>query len=115
MIGEAEKRNDPYLMTQAVGNLVLFGGRLILAHNKILYPYHKWFMYELRRAPEKPENFMEMIDDLLKSPTKDKAVAFRESLTAFHDWGVRYDEAVVRFMQDSEWNWRTHTPPLADC
>jgi predicted nucleotidyltransferase len=113
-VGEAEKRNDAYLMTEAIANLVLFGGRLILAHNKILYPYHKWFMYELRRAPDKPAGFIEMIEDLLKQPTQEKANAFRDSISAFRDWGVDPNLVVVRFMEDNEWRWRTGLPPLAD-
>lgn len=113
-IGEAEKRNDLYLMTQAVSNLVLYGGRLILAHNKILFPYHKWFMTELRRAEQKPEGFIEMIEDLLKQPTKAKALAFRDSLINYRDWGIDPQRVVVRFMEDNEWRWRTGTPPLVD-
>lgn len=53
-------------------------------------------------------------EDLLQSPTKAKAFAFRDSLTAFRDWGVSDDEAVVRFMQDNVWNWRIQKPPLID-
>jgi hypothetical protein len=30
--------------------LVLFGSRMILAHNRILYPYRKPFMHALRRT-----------------------------------------------------------------
>ena len=113
-IGEAEKRNDRYLLTHAVSDLVLYGGRLILAHNRILYPYHKWFMYELQRAEQKPANFMERIEQLLNQPNKEHALAFRDSIMNFHDWGITYDQSVVRFMQDTEWTWRTGQPPLGD-
>ena len=49
--------------------MILFGGRLILAHNEILYPFHKWFMRVLGSAPNKPEWLMECIDDLASAPT----------------------------------------------
>jgi predicted nucleotidyltransferase len=113
-IGEAEKRNDAYLLTHAVADLVLFGGRLILAHNRILYPSHKWFLYEVQRAEHKPVQFLEQIDGLLRYPSKARAREFADSISAFHDWGVTYEQAVVRFMQDSEWNWRTGRVPLSD-
>lgn len=57
-LGEAERRNDKYLLNRAATDLVLFGGRLILAHNEILYPYHKLFMNALEKAPQKPENLL---------------------------------------------------------
>ncbi len=40
-MAEAEKRQDAYLRTWAASQLVLFGGRLILAYNRRLFPYHK--------------------------------------------------------------------------
>ncbi len=114
LVAEAGKRKDSYLLTHAVSNLVLFGGRLILAHNRILYPYHKWFMYEVRRAEKKPAHFVELIEKLLGQPCQENAQAFTESISSFHDWGVSYSQAVVNFMKDSEWNWRTGQPPLQD-
>ncbi len=115
-IGEAEKRHDPYLMMHVVSNLVLFGGRLILAHNRILYPYHKWFMTALQNAPDKPADLMERIDTLLAQPNKANADAFCECVLTFANWaeygGVFWP---IQFMLDSEWNWRSGArPPLAD-
>jgi hypothetical protein len=111
---EAEKRDDHYLRTQAVANMTLYGGRLLLAHNRILYPYHKWFLEEVRRAEKKPADFMEVLAQLLAQPDKDHAQAFCDCLTAFHDWGVTYEQAIVRFFQDVEWNWRDGRTPLQD-
>jgi Nucleotidyltransferase domain len=113
-VGEAEKRADRYLMTQAVANMTLYAGRLLLAHNRILYPYHKWFMYELRHAASKPDGFMDIMEQLLTQPSKEHAQALCDSLTAFHDWGVSYPQAIVKFFYDVEWNWRDGHPPLQD-
>lgn len=49
---QAMKRDDQYLRMFSVNKMVLFAGRLILAHNRILYPYHKWFMKTLESAPD---------------------------------------------------------------
>ncbi|MHA2122718.1 MAG: nucleotidyltransferase domain-containing protein [Promethearchaeota archaeon] len=67
MISEAERREDDYLLTRAISDLILFGGRLILEHNNILYPFHKLFMQTLEKAPDKPENLMILIHTLLKN------------------------------------------------
>ncbi len=114
MVREAEKRQDAYLMTQAVANMTLYGSRLILAFNRTLYPYHKWLMYELRHAEKQPANFIELMEQLLVQPNKGHAQAFCDCLSSFHDWGVPYDQLIVRFLRDSEWNWRDGRAPLQD-
>lgn len=114
-VSEAEKHNNPYLMMRAVSQLVLFGGRMILAHNRILFPYHKWFLSVLRRAPDKPENLMPLIDALLESPSKSRADAFCECVLNFTDWEIPQEGWPVRFMHDDEWTWRTGAHlPLSD-
>ena len=41
-MGEAENLDNPYLRHWVAADLVLMGYRLILAHNRMLFPYHKW-------------------------------------------------------------------------
>ncbi len=113
-IPEAEKRNDRYLLTWAATNMVLFGGRLILAHNRILFPYHKWFMYDVKRAPDKPANFVELAEALLASPGQAAAQAFCDCISNYRDWGVSFGQAVVKFMEDAEWTWRSGKLALQD-
>jgi hypothetical protein len=111
---EAEKRKDTYLMTQAVAHMTLYGGRLLLAYNRVLYPYHKWMMYELGHVEKKPADFIELMEQLLAQPSKEHAQAFCDCLSTFHDWGVSYDQLIVRFLRDTEWNWRDGRAPLQD-
>jgi hypothetical protein len=113
-IGEAGRHGNRYLLTHAAADLVLFGGRLILAHNKILYPFHKWFMYELAHAPEQPADLIAQADSVLRDPTKDTARRFYESVTGFRDWGMTEHDAFRRWTEDYEWAWRTARPLLAD-
>lgn len=113
-VTEAEKRSDPYLLGHVVSELVLYGGRLILAHNRILFPYHKWFMRALLSAPDKPANFMELTGQLLHHPGSDTAQAFCDCVGSFQDWGVTFPQAVVRFMKDREWAWRYGRSDLAE-
>lgn len=40
--GEGRKKGDGYLVGLAARKLVLFGGRLVLVENEVLYPFHKW-------------------------------------------------------------------------
>ncbi|MGZ7441483.1 hypothetical protein GNQ08_12885 [Paenibacillus macerans] len=111
---EAVKKNDSYLLAHTASNLVLFGGRIILAHNRILYPYHKWLLNAVENAPEKPDNFIEMANDLLKQPTATKCKSFAAMLLNFRDPGFAPELSPALFLENSEWNWLDHEPPLSD-
>lgn len=82
---EAIKKEKMYLLHTAVSKLILFGGRLILSHNELLYPCHKWFLRVLEGAPQKPEALMACIDDLASEPTLDKVQAFAGLIKGFQD------------------------------
>ena len=111
---EAIKKNDSYLLTHTVADLVLFGGRLLLAYNRILFSNHKTFLNTLRHASEKPEQVVELAEQLLREPSLEHGRAFSDCISSFQDWGITYTQALNRFFQDSEWNWRAGRPPLAD-
>jgi hypothetical protein len=114
-VGEADKLANTYLMHHAVSELLLYGGRLILAHNRILYPYHKWFMTELRGAPELPEGFLGYMEDLLAQPSKAAADQYCECILGFQTWERPPEGWPARFMFDTEWTWRTGRVALPDC
>src|SRR5690554_2007865 len=113
-IEEALKKNNLYLLTQAVSNYVLFAGRLILAHNEMLYPYHKWFLRVLGQAPDKPEGLLEQIEVVLKRMKKDDIDCLYNMIGDFHDWGVDPSSWPGRFMLDSELTWMDGKIPMAD-
>jgi len=114
-VGEADKRNDNYLLRKMSADLVLFGGRLILAHNRILFPFHKWFMKELESAPEKPDNMLTLAEELLAHPNKQTAEAFAHCVLDFSAWDMPPEGWAARFMEDTEWPWRRGWTPVADC
>ena len=113
-VGEAEKRNQLYLMSQVVSNLVLFAGRIVLAHNRILFPAHKWFMTLVERAPEKPEGFVAAAEELLSRPCRETGDRLHDMVLGWQDWKWPFDRAVQRYMEDIEWTWRTGRPSLQE-
>jgi len=113
-MSEAEKRDNIYLMMHAVSELVLFGGRLILAHNRMLYPYHKWFLRRLQDAPQKPSDLMALIDQLLNEPSRAKADRFCEAILNFAVWETPPEGWPARFMEDTEWAWRRNGAAVGD-
>jgi hypothetical protein len=113
-VGEAEKRDNRYLMMHTVSDLVLFGGRMLLAHNRMLYPYHKWFLRRLQDAPEKPVEWMTLIDHLLNEPSKANADRFCEAILNFTTWPAPPEGWPARFMEDTEWAWRRGSAAIGD-
>ena len=112
--GEALRKKNKYLLHTAVSKLILFGGRLILAHNEILYPFHKWFMRVLQDAPDKPEGLMECIDELATEPTFERVDAFYDLIKGFQEWPTGPFRFGAAFMVDSELNWLHVKTPVED-
>ena len=111
---EGDKRDDRYLRAWAGAEMVLYGARLVLAHNRVLYPYQKWLMHEVAHAPDKPTGFMRRADRLLAAPSTDTAQRFLDCVGSFRDWGVPAEEVIPRFALTNEWGWRDGRPPLPD-
>jgi Domain of unknown function (DUF4037) len=113
-VGEAAKRDDPYLAGWAASRLALFACRMVLAHNRVLYPYHKWLLRTVADVPERPDDFVGLVRTLAIERTPAAAEAVVMSLILFREW----PEATVRwsaqFMLDSEWNWLDGEPPIDD-
>jgi hypothetical protein len=113
-VGEARKRNDPFLLHRAVTNLVLFGGRMILAHNEELYRFHKYLLEDLATAPKKPAGLLENINALFADPSPENVSNFFESIDSFTDWPKVEGRWGARFMFETECNWRSGRTPIED-
>ena len=114
LMHEAARHNNAYTMQRAASQLALFAGRLMLAHNKRLFPYHKWLPRALAALPDLPDRFMPAFDALVAQPNAANASALFELVRAHCDWGVSDLDAYRWFMTDVEWRWRTGDPPLED-
>ncbi|MFN8380783.1 MAG: nucleotidyltransferase domain-containing protein [Anaerolineales bacterium] len=113
-VHEALKSGNRYLLGMSISKLVLFGGRLILAHNELLYPYHKWFLKVLAGAKEKPAELLTCIESLYQTPSDENTQSFYEMIKGFQDWEVSGNSWPVQFMFDSELNWQTGVAPVDD-
>lgn len=102
--GEAMKRDQAYLLSMAVSKMALFSGRLILAHNELLYPSHKWFYKQLEQAPQKPEHLIELIDQMVRRPAQSSIEAVYQAIESFTKW-PKSDSWPNQFVRDSELTW----------
>ena len=114
LMGEADRHDNLYAKSRAANQLVLYAGRLILAYNQVLFPYHKWFFEYLKRCESLPEGFMENAQKLLTNPCLDNANLLFKSVQDFNDWGISDLEAYTFFMNEVEWSWRDGVPSFED-
>ena len=112
--GEALAKGNQYLLGTSISKLILFGGRLILAHNEMLYPYHKWFLKVLERAKDRPSDLPACIQSLNESPTAENIQAFYEKIKTFRAWSDNPYGWPAQFMLDSELNWLDGRTPVDD-
>lgn len=111
---DAVKKGNPYLMDYAVSNLILFGGRLILAYNEKLYPYQKWFLRVLESCGNKPEHLMEKLHALVQNKGLAEVEDFQAAIDGFCQWNTTGRRWPNLFLYDSEWKWLFGEPPVAD-
>lgn len=111
---EAERHGNRYTQARAASQLALYSGRLILAHNRRLFPYHKWLPRTLASVAAKPDGVMESFNNLVTEPSGKHATALFECVRDFHDWDVSDLEAYTWFMTDVEWSWMSGTTPIED-
>ena len=112
--GEALSKKNQYLLGTAMSKLILFGGRLILAHNEMLYPYHKWFLKVLEGAQDRPSDLMDCIQTLTESPSAETIEIFYQRVKTFQPWSDTPYNWPVQFLLDSELNWMEGKTPVDD-
>ena len=110
---EGLKWQNRNLLGTAISKLVLFGGRLILAYNEILYPFHKWFLRVLASAPDRPADLMERIAAIYDDPNEDSLRAFYGCIAFHRPWPSDMTWP-VRFVLDTELAWEDGRTPVDD-
>ena len=111
---EARKLGDRYLLGLAVSRTVLFGGRMILAHNERLFPYHKWFLRVLEAVPDRPADLMPRIAALHDDPSEGALLSFWATIKNFRAWEGGDRPWSAQFMIDSELGWLDGRTPVDD-
>ena len=111
---ESLRLKNSYLLGTSVSKFILFSGRLILAYNGLLYPYHKWFLRVLEGAANKPEGLLEAIHQLNGAPTIANIECLYEKVKTFQPWIEGEFSWPTQFQFDSELNWMDGKTPVDD-
>jgi hypothetical protein len=111
---EGTRHENEYLIQFSAANFVLFVGRLMLARNRALYPYHKWLMRTLEGVADKPDALMELIDAVLRQRDTQSIDRLYEAVRAMGPWGIEDWEWSKYFVRDTEQTWVRQDPAIAD-
>jgi hypothetical protein len=114
LVDEAARHGSRYLILRAASQMALFTGRLLLALNRILFPYHKWLRRALEEATDVPPDYFPRLDEMLEHPSPETVRALFDCVRDCRDWGVSDLEACTRFMTDVEWSWIDGVMALED-
>jgi Nucleotidyltransferase domain len=114
MFREGDRSGNAYVRTLAAPNVVLFAGRLILAHNAVLYPGYKWLLRVLRDVPDQPAGLAAALDEVVARPDRTAVDRLVDLVRGFRDWGVADQSWGARFMVDTELAWMRGRPAIAE-
>ena len=103
--GEGHRKGDPYLLATSVSRVALFAGRMLLAHNQLVYPFHKWFLRVLETAQDKPEGIVELIRSVTANPSAAGAERVADAVLEFREWERGAIDWPNQFMFDTEQSW----------
>jgi len=109
---EGVRRNDPYLKHRAASEIVLFGARLILAHNQKLFPCQKRLMETLESCEKKPADIVAKANRLLLEMSDEAREDFCTAVVDFVGWPKA--DLLSLFLEDVETAWYTRTPAVAE-
>jgi hypothetical protein len=114
MFHEGDRSGNDYVRTLAAPNVVLFAGRLILAHNAVLYPGVKWLVRVLHGVAEQPAGLGTAVGAVVARPDRASVDRLVDLVRGFRDWGVAGHSWGARFMVDTELAWMRGRPAIAD-
>jgi predicted nucleotidyltransferase len=114
MAGQSAGKGDPYGVTAATSRAVLFAGRLLLAHNATLYPFHKWFLRVLEGVDDKPAGIVELMREVSSSPSLAGAEEVTNTVLGFREWELGDVFWANHVVTDSEQAWMHDATPVED-
>lgn len=111
---EGDRSGNAFVRAVAAPNVVLFAGRLILAHNAVLYPGYKWLSRVLRDVPDQPAGLAAAMAVVIERPDRGTVDALVALVAGYRDWGVANQHWGTRFMLDTELAWLDGGPAIAE-
>lgn len=113
---DMSKHDNPYLKLRAVADIILFGYRLLLAENEVLFPCQKALVATVEKLPRKPEGIIEKGNRLMERMDDESKKDFVDSILNFIQYTppTNMSEILTRFCDDNEKWWRNGRPNVIE-
>ncbi len=111
----AFKKGNLFYSNHCVMELVFFAGRLVLAHNHVLFPCHKGLFRALEKCADIPNNFIEMSHRLLENTNLEEMLGYYEKIINFFKDYDYPDNEQIGLILENEWTWYTGKINTSDC
>jgi len=105
--------ND-YFARRCVTELVFFAARLVLAHNRILFPCHKSLFAALEKCEDVPPGFVISSQELIRNMSLAAAIDYYERVTDYFSESDYPEQERISQILENEWSWFSGTPSLGD-
>ncbi len=114
-IGEdAFKQGNSFLFINCIMELIFFSGRLMLAHNHLLFPCHKALFKVLKKCKDMPFDFIEKSQNLLKNITLENMIGYYEKVIDFFKEYDYSDIERISLILENEWTWFTKKMTISE-
>jgi hypothetical protein len=107
---QAFQSNNRFYFQSCVQNMVFFAARLVLAHNRILYPCRKSLFRVLEQAVDQPSDFMAQSINLLDYKDSVSLIDYYESIVQHYSCYEMDDDERIGILLENEMNWFTGAP-----
>ncbi|WPP39956.1 hypothetical protein SK066_15170 [Paenibacillus hunanensis] len=107
-------QQEHYVLHQSIMNLLLFGGRLILAHNEMLYPGQKLLVHMLEHAQRKPEQLLSSMQSLMVTPSEMCLERLYRQVRDYRNWVNEELNWTDYVIMDNEMQWLRQSVSVGD-
>ena len=108
--------DNTYLKIKVASDIVLFGLRLLLQNNEVLFPCHKGLMEAVGSLEHKPDDILGKADRFLNDLSDESKDEFVKTILDYisYDPPENYAEVLTRFIDDNELWWYKQRPNIAE-
>ena len=109
-------KDNAYFRIKAASDIVLFGLRLILQNNEVLFPGQRGLLAAVGKLENKPDRIIEKAESFLCSLTDKAKEDFVSAVLEFIDYTPPEDfaEVLTRYIDDNELWWYKHRPNISE-
>lgn len=113
---ESFKRPNPFLLARTASEIALYGLRMILAQNEVLFPCMKWLTRAVESCADRPENVVALAEAFVSSPTEETLAPFAAAVECYAPEGFAVWDPRLggRYVEDFEQWWYSPRPYVAE-